>query len=390
MVVPRSSRADTGRLKYHAIGRIWQLSCSPSRKQLLTVPVVRLYIHTMATQRYSLGIRLLGGLVALILFVVMIEAVVRLVEFDTTFQNRFFVLNRALDYPDVFEKDHRLFWRFRPDQTITSEFFEGKTYRINSDGMRGPEITRPKMRPRILAIGNSCTFGWGVTEDSIYIRRIETAFDGRYEVINAAIPGYTSLQGKRFLQDELIRLEPEILLVLFAWNDHWAAANGIADKNQEFPPPWLLDMQNALARLESYRLYKKLLLSAVEPDPDSLYQRDSIVYRVGPDDFYQNLQEISAIGQANHMRVIFLTSPIPALETYYAPGMRSPLHNFHYRYNEIIRRVARDTRAELVDIALRFDRHDGLFDNAAMDPIHFNARGHAVAAEAILELLRQD
>ncbi|MCB2230269.1 SGNH/GDSL hydrolase family protein [bacterium] len=344
----------------------------------------------MSTRRYSLLTRLTAGLLAIVLFLALLEGVVRIVGFETKFQNRFFVLNRALDYPDVFKKDHDLFWRFRPDQTITSEFFQGATYHINSRGLRGPELTVPKMKPRVLAIGNSCTFGWGVTEDSIYIRQLGRLLDNEYEMINGAIPGYTSYQGKTFLVSDLVRLEPEVLLVLFAWNDHWAAANGIADKDQRFPPPWILNIQNLLSHLESYRLYKKLLLSAVEPSPDSLFTPGTIVYRVGLEDFYQNLQEISAIGQSHHMRVIFLTSPIPALATYYAPGMRSPMHAFHERYNDAVRRVAHDTGAELVDIAALFDQYEDLFDDAALDPIHFNAKGHAVAAEALAEILAGD
>lgn len=337
----------------------------------------------MKERRYSLGARLAAGILAAAIFFGLLELVVRAVGVETTFRNRFFVLNRALDYPDVFVKDHNLFWRFRPDQTITSEFFQGKTYHINRRGLRGPDLTVPKLKQRILAIGNSCTFGWGVTEDSIYVRRLGRLLDDQYEMINAAIPGYTTLQGKRFLQNDLLRLEPEVLLVLFSWNDHWAAASGIADKNQQFPPQWLLNIQNMLARLESYRLYKKLLLSAIEPNPDSLFTPGDVVYRVGPDDFYQNLQEIAAIGRAHHMRVILLTSPIPSLATYYSPGMRSPMHAFHERYNEIIRTVARDTGVELVDIAAVFDKHSDLFDDAALDPIHFNEKGHAVVAEAI-------
>ena len=55
---------------------------------------------------------------------------------------------------------------------------------------------------------------------------------GKYEVINAGIPGYTSLQGERFLKSDLLKLEPDIVPIMFAWNDHWAAASGIADKDQ--------------------------------------------------------------------------------------------------------------------------------------------------------------
>lgn len=356
----------------------------------LTARVCDLYIATMSSQTYSPAVKLLGAVLAVVLFVSGLEVIVRAVGVETTFRNRFFVLNRALDYPDVFEKDRDLFWRFRPDRTITSEFFQGKTYNINSRGLRGPELTAPNVKPRLLAIGNSCTFGWGVAEDSIYVRVLERLLDGRYEIVNGAIPGYSSLQGKRFLARDLLPLEPSVLLVLFAWNDHWAAANNIADKDQQFAPQWILNIQNLLSRLESYRLYKKLLLSAIEPSPDSLFTPFNVTYRVDPDDFYTNLHDICALGRSHNIRVVFLTSPIPSLETYYAPGMRSPMHAFHARYNDVIRKIVGDTGAELVDIAAVFDQYSDLFDDAAMDPIHFNAKGHAIAAQAIADVLRAE
>ena len=99
--------------------------------------------------------RIIFSLVIFLVFLVVVELAVRFGGVDTYYQNRLFVLNRALDYPDVFEKDHDLFWRFRKYRVVTSKFFEGKTYRINSFGLRGDEITDVKNKKRILFLGNS-------------------------------------------------------------------------------------------------------------------------------------------------------------------------------------------------------------------------------------------
>lgn len=343
----------------------------------------------MLRNQGSLVRRLLTAIISVALFVTAVELMVRATDIDTSFQNRFFVVNRALDYPDVFLKDRDLLWRFRLNQMITSQFFEGQTYRINSLGFRGDEPDAIKSRPRILIIGNSCSFGWGVADSLTYAVRLEQRFHSDYEVINAAIPGYSSEQGKRWLRS-LLHLEPDIIIALFVWNDHWAAANGIPDADQQFPPEWVIDLQNGLSRLHSYRLLKKALLSAVDTNPDSLFDRSHIVYRVGPDQYAANLQEIVAMGDSVGARTLLLTSPIPSLEAYYPAHRRSPMHGFHYGYNDVTRYVANISSADLIDIAKRFDDFDDLFDDAATDPIHFNARGHAVAAEMIYEFLSSD
>ncbi len=343
----------------------------------------------MTARRQSLSFRLAASLLTLLAFLAVAELVVRLAGIDTVFQNRFFVLNRALDYPDVFRKDRDLFWRLRPDQIVTSKFFEGKTYRINSLGLRGEEVASHKTRGRILTLGNSCTFGWGVAYEDTYAQQLESLLNGAYEVVNCGVPGYSSFQGRCFFANELARLQPDIILILFAWNDHWAAANHIADKDQQFPPGIVIAVQNFLSRFHSYRFLKKLLLSGIEKEPDSLFDRMAPVYRVGPRDFQDNLREICRVARTKGITPILLTSPIPSLASYYHPGSKSPMHSFHEKYNQAVRELSATDTVDLVDLAREFDRHADLFDDAPNDPIHFNAKGHLVAARLLAEHIQE-
>ena len=331
----------------------------------------------------SLTAKLSLSIISLLAFLVISEAVIRLFKINTYFQSRFFIVNRALDYPDVFERDRRLFWKPRPNQTVTSQFFDGQTYRLNSLGLRGDDIQKIKDRPRLIALGNSCTFGWGVTDEEVFTAQLDGLLHNNYEVINAGVPGYTSFQGKIFYESVLEELQLDILLVLFAWNDQWLAANDIPDKEQKFPPEFIILAQNLLSHLHSYRLLKRWLLVTLEKDPDSLFSRNQPVARVGLDDFYENLKSICRQAQNNGARPVLLTSPVPSLERYFVPGSVSPLHAYHEKYNRTIRQLAQDEHLAIVDLALEFDQYPGLFDDAAYDPIHFNARGHRLAAELI-------
>jgi lysophospholipase L1-like esterase len=80
-----------------------------------------------------------------------------------------------------------------------------------------------------------------------------------------------------------------------------------------------------------------------------------------------------------------MTSPIPRLSE--LPMTFAGLHRYHEKYNEIVREVAESKGVGLVDLAREFDSHDQLWDSVSHDWIHFNARGHLLAAQLIAQYM---
>lgn len=327
--------------------------------------------------------KLVLSILTIILFVVVCEVAVRIVKPETFVANKFFVINRDLDYPDVMLRDSELFWKLRPAQTVSSDFFDGDTIRINSRGLRGAEIADKGNRKRIVALGNSCTFGWGVEQDSTFAVQLEKLLGPNYQTINAGVPGYTSYQGKIFYENNITRLKPDILLIMFGWNDHWPAGNKISDNKQQFPPASVVIIQNQLARLHSYRLLRKWLLKLIENKNDNIPQSDELVFRVGIKDFLDNLLNICQSAKLSGAKPVLLTSPIAKVEDFSANKKLSSLHNVHSQYNDAIRTLAQHESIELIDLAAEFDKHDSLFELPSYDPIHFNSKGHRLSAEFI-------
>ncbi len=339
------------------------------------------------------GLKLAVSILSIPALVLFFEVLLVFVPIDTFFENRFFILNRALDYPEVFKRDEHLFWRLRPSQEIESKFFENHKFKINSYGLRGSEIALSPEKVRIVGIGNSCTFGWRMPEDKIFLRRLETKINNdsslpEVEVINAGVPGYSSYQGRLFYESDISKLKPDIIILMFGWNDQWAAADNIPDKGQNFPPQFVLDMQDIISRLKIYRLMRKLILAATEETLDKKLNKENPVYRVAFEDFYLNLRNLADQAKNDGASVIILTSPIPSLEQYYPPGSRSNMHIFHELYNRQSSNLAEDGNLGLIDLALEFDKYGNLFDNAKIDPIHFNARGHEIATALIYEFFK--
>ena len=337
----------------------------------------------------SLTVRLVGALLSIIIFLVLAELVLAIIQPNLYHRNQFFPRNRDIDFPEVYQRDARLMWRFRPGITTTSRLFSDLDYTINSSGMRGPEVTEPKRGYRIIALGNSCTFGWGVAFEDTWAHQLEIMLneqlpDRGVEVINAGVPGYSSHQGKQYLEGELFSLEPDMVLVMLGFNDHYPAGRGKTDSEQKLDNALLIGAQNMLARLRLYRLIRKAFLSVSKDDAPARLDDLQSVKRVSLAEYFANLREIIRLCRENGVQPVLLLPPVASLENYF-DGAISSFHRLHELYqNEMVRASQYET-ATLIDLQHTFDDHHSLFDNATNDPIHFNRRGHRVAARAIAE-----
>jgi len=123
----------------------------------------------------------------------------------------------------LFERDDALGWSHR--RGVSAEW-EGARVRINAKGLRGPEL--PYAKPpgvfRILWLGDSVTFGDKIGEDGEIFPFLAEQFlesEGALEVetINAGVSGYSPWQELRYLRDEGLRYDPDLIVVGFVPND---------------------------------------------------------------------------------------------------------------------------------------------------------------------------
>lgn len=138
-----------------------------------------------------------------------------------------------------------------------------------------------------------------------------------------------------------------------------------------------------MSNFQLYRAIKKVLLRSLESDIDSLFDRKNPIYRVSVVDFEKNIKSICGAARNNHAIPVLITAPIPSLENYYPPGSRSGLHRYHELYNRTIREIAKRNAVLIVEAALEFDKYADLYDDAGLDPIHFNTKGHEILAQLI-------
>jgi lysophospholipase L1-like esterase len=106
---------------------------------------------------------------------------------------------------------------------------------VNSNGFRGREtaIPKPPGRFRVVLVGDSVTFGWGVADDETFGARLEKLLHDQWsgaeiDVVNLAVGGYDTRQEVTLLERNLERLEPDLVLVGFYSND---VPEGLQDDN---------------------------------------------------------------------------------------------------------------------------------------------------------------
>ncbi len=317
-----------------------------------------------------------------------LELTLRISGLDFFETNQIFPLNRDMSFTDIYDKDSQLFWKLKSSTTTESTNFSNLNYRINDSGFRGPEWDKLSGSRDILCMGNSCTFGWAVEYDAIYTEILNKSYSD-YRALNCGTPGYSSYQGKTLLNQLLQTHKPEIITLMFGWNDHWPAGSDIADKNQTTPPQWTLALQNTLSNFKIYQAMRKLALSASSSDqsPTEGFSRVTGKRRVGLTDFADNLKEMVKASRGANAQPIILVPPVATL-TIYLPNMaNSPFHDLHAEYQATARRVAAEMNCPLLDLQPLFDEHSNLFDYPVEDPVHFNAAGHQEIGSALSALI---
>lgn len=117
--------------------------------------------------------------------------------------------------------DQRLGWRYVPGVSgrFASYGFD-TVVEINSKGFRGPErdYARNAGVRRVLVMGDSLTWGYGVDFEGTFTARLEKLVPN-LEVVNLGVSGYSTDQELLLYQDEGRKYAADVVIVLVVKND---------------------------------------------------------------------------------------------------------------------------------------------------------------------------
>lgn len=200
------------------------------------------------------------------------------------------------------------------------EVSKGSTFRItsNADGFRGPEFAAKRQAVlRVVALGDSSTFGWGVdpeyTYEELLARRL-SANGQRAEVFNLGMPGTTSRHGLGVLAHYAAPMKPDVVVVSFGANDARLALTATADE-LAIDDTWLGAARWTLLRLRTFQLARRLIFSWYDPFAAARQAGEGparpLVKAVPIADYVSNLRRIRGHATVIGARTVFLSVCTP-------------------------------------------------------------------------------
>lgn len=279
-----------------------------------------------------------------------------------------------------------LLWELQPGDREE----KGRPVHINMLGFRDRDRGE-KTRPRVLALGDSSVYGFGVRDDEVFTHLLESTFDADF--INGAVPGYSTFQALNLLDMRGFALEPDLLIVGSLWSDNnfdsftdkdllatyagWTASRAAVVRTvfaHSAVFRWLdwtvrVAPQGAAARAVGWQVGGT--------DPRTGYRRVQV------NDYAANLDAFCERMEARGGGVMFL---MLANTDDIHPLAEEPAWEV---YRQVMRDTARRHGAPLVDIPAAFRTSGRSADALFLDAMHPSVVGQAIMADAVAQALRE-
>lgn len=119
----------------------------------------------------------------------------------------------------LLKTDDELLWELRAGVSLQGAALDpalGREWSVQTspEGLRArPLAELPEGERRIVALGGSGTFGWGVEEEQAWPARLEETLDEGAQVLNLGVPGYTIAQARRHLARRAEAVQPEVVIL---------------------------------------------------------------------------------------------------------------------------------------------------------------------------------
>jgi len=225
------------------------------------------------------------------------------------------ILFEMVNWPDIVEKDPWLFWQLKANATAPLDQGRMTGFISNGDRMRNPEvpIARGPNDFRVLSLGDSITFGWGVRYEEAYPTRLAELLrraqpERQIFVLNAACSGYSAHQGLEMLRRRGLKYRPDVVTIWFGWNDS-AVWDGMTDAEHAR----LFVREHLLTSSATYRVLSYLLRRGAHKSiKRERKQTESRQPRMPLDDYKARLQEMVELARADEIspgrgaRVVFI------------------------------------------------------------------------------------
>lgn len=283
-------------------------------------------------------------------------------------------LTRLMDMIKASEEP-QLIYELRPG---LSTDFMGATVSINHLGFRGKAFSPSTSNVlRIVGLGDSSLFGWGVDDEETYLGRLPDLLAERtpgvgWETLNTGVPGYNTVMEVVTLKRRCLRYKPDIVLLHHVSNDldlpHFVTVRGSRNRPLgSYALDWIVNRGRRVPGA-SDGLYMR--------DPEDIPEK----YRsmVGEEVCVAAIRELGVLRDTHGFHLVICTDR-------WAP--------------KYLRRAADEIGAPLAELGVPsalYMSKKGETDPVAAGVVlskkddHYTAFGHQLIAEYIADLLMND
>jgi lysophospholipase L1-like esterase len=287
---------------------------------------------------------------------------------------------------EIYEPDPKLYWKLKPGQDCFTKIGHLPVH-INSQGMRGPEfsVAKPADTIRILSLGDSRTFGWGLADEETYSRRLEKLLSAqgggkKIEVLNAGVSAWSYAQILVYFRDFGLKYQPDYVVLGDA--NLWTQFS--EQNSPEFVRSFMnrVRLKNFLRHFAIYHFVVEVQLQAwygrertkfipIDPKHDQLFKEQQ---QNDPNAFFRGAVEgVCRVAQTNRIRPILLFLPtVLDLEA----TNRSDVFEVKRAAGEKLGVLLVDTTADL--------KPEGKNLYLDADPVHLGAQGNALVAQRLV------
>ena len=275
-----------------------------------------------------------------------------------------------------FIHDGQLGWRNIPNWTGTTF---GKPLSINSQGLRDREysIAKPAAKSRILVLGDSYAWGYGVRNSEMFSEVLEDRLigDDSWQVINGAVSGWGTDQQYLFLQEAGFAYQPDVVVVSFFFGNDFREIS--TSHQYALDKPVFMDLELTVANVPVPKPRKEGMNPLFESPVHSFDLAITILKRMAAE-----------CDKRNCRLVVF------KFGTYLDPATRAKTKNMIDTLMEVSDQFGEALKLipnlAYLDLDEQFAARNLTFEEIGVVPsrdYHWNANGHEVVASILATFL---